>query len=100
MLDLSKITQEYYQIKLPNKTILKLKKPTQSMLRTMLEIANSDMEETEMLDYVYVMITRMFNRNINDIQFTREDIEDMLPIDTAMIVLRYYMDNTLKDLGE
>ena len=44
MLDLSKITQEYYQIKLPNKTILKLKKPTQSMLRTMLEIDNSDME--------------------------------------------------------
>ena len=100
MLDLSKITQEYYQIKLPNKAILKLKKPTQSMLRTMLEIANSDMEETEMLDYVYVMITRMFNRNINNIQFTREDVEDMLPIDTAMIVLKDYIDSTLKDLGE
>ena len=70
------------------------------MLRTMLEIANSDMEEAEMLDYVYTMITRMFNRNINNIQFTREDIEDMLPIDTAMIVLKDYIDNTLKDLGE
>ena len=53
-----------------------------------------------MLDYVYVMITRMFNRNINNIQFTREDVEDMLPIDTAMIVLKDYIDSTLKDLGE
>ena len=51
MLDLSKFTQNYYSIKLADKTILKLKKPTQKMLKTMIEFQNvDDLDETEVFE--------------------------------------------------
>ena len=99
MLDLSKFTQNYYSIKLADKTILKLKKPTQKMLKTMIEFQNvDDLDETEVFDILYDLMTEIFNRNINNITFTRTEIEDMLPVDIAVIVLQDFLENTLSDL--
>ena len=45
MLDLGKLKQDLYKIKLDDGTILKIKKPTQAMLLTMVEFRNADEKE-------------------------------------------------------
>jgi len=101
MLDLSKLTQEYYSIKLTDKTILKIKKPTQAMLKTMVEFQNADsVEEFEVLDILYDLMLRIFNRNTENREFTRDEIEEMLPIEVAVAVLKDYLSFSFASMGE
>lgn len=101
MLDLGKLNQELYSIRLADKTILKLKKPTQAMILTMIEFReNGDLEEIEVLNSFYSFMTRMFNRNVNNKEFKQDDIEEMLDIETAMIVFKDYMEFSFNQMGE
>lgn len=101
MLDLGKIKQDLYKIKLADGTILKIKKPTQAMLLTMVEFRNADeKEDIELLGDLYVLMLRIFNRNTNDIEFSMDDIQEMFALETALIVLKDYMDFSFKQLGE
>lgn len=101
MLDLRKIKQDLYKIKLADGTILKIKKPTQAMLLTMVEFRNADeKEDIELLGDLYVLMLRIFNRNTNDIEFSMDDIQEMFALETALIVLKDYMDFSFKQLGE
>ena len=101
MLDLGKIKQDLYKIKLADGTILKIKKPTQAMLLTMVEFRNADEKEAfELLEDLYALMLRIFNRNANNIEFSMEDIEEMFGLETALIVLKDYMDFSFKQLGE
>ena len=93
MLDLGKIKQDLYKIKLADGTILKIKKPTQAMLLTMVEFRNADeKEDIELLGDLYALMSRIFNRNTNDIKFSMDDIQEMFALETALIVLKDYMD--------
>lgn len=101
MLDLGKIKQDLYKIKLADGTILKIKKPTQAMLLTMVEFRNADeKEDIELLGDLYALMLRIFNRNTNDIEFSMDDIQEMFALETALIVLKDYMDFSFKQLGE
>ncbi|MCI1958972.1 MAG: hypothetical protein LKJ25_05025 [Clostridia bacterium] len=101
MLDLGKVKQEQYKIKLADGTILKLKKPTQAMLITLYEMKDiADSEDIEILDKLYEFLLRIFNRNLNDITYTKNDIEEILDIKTAMVFLQDYFDFHYKQLGE
>lgn len=101
MLDLSKLAQEYYNIKLTDKTILKIRKPSQAILKTMIEFQNADrIEEAEVIDFLYDLIFRIFNRNTEDRRFTREEIEEMMSVEIAVEVLKDYFTFSLKILGE
>lgn len=101
MLDLNKIKQECYKIKLVDGTVLKLKKPTQAMLITLYDMKDiADSEDVEMLEKLYEFLLRIFNRNLNDITYTKDDIEEILDIKTAMIFLQDYFDFHYKQLGE
>lgn len=101
MLDLGKIKQDLYKIKLADGTILKIKKPTQAMLLTMVEFRNADeKEDIELLGDLYALMLRIFNRNTNDIEFSMEDMQEMFALETALIVLKDYMDFSFKQLGE
>lgn len=101
MLDLGKIKQDLYKIKLADGTILKIKKPTQAMLLTMVEFRNADeKEDIELLGDLYALMLRIFNRNTNDIKFSMDDIQEMFALETALIVLKDYMDFSFKQLGE
>lgn len=101
MLDLSKLTQEYYSIKLVDKTILKIKKPTQAMLKIMVEFENAEnIEELEILDILYDLMVRIFNRNTDNREFTRDEIEEMLPVEVAVLVLKDYLSYSFGSMGE
>ncbi|KAF5056418.1 hypothetical protein DSECCO2_367440 [anaerobic digester metagenome] len=100
MIDLSKVSQESYKIKLPNKDILKIKKPTQAMYKTMNEMVENDMEEIEIIETLYRLMLRIFNRNLNDIEFTDDEISEMMDIKTAMAVLKDYLQFSVGQLGE
>lgn len=101
MLDLGKLKQDLYKIKLADGTILKIKKPTHAMLLTMVEFRNIDgKEDIELLDDLYTLILRILNRNTNDIEFSMEDIQEMFDLDTTLLILKDYMDFSFKQLGE
>lgn len=101
MLDLSKLTQEYYSIKLVDKTILKIKKPTQEILKTMVEIQNADStDDFEILDIIYDVVFKIFNRNADNRIFTREEIEEMLPVEIVVMVLKDYLSFAFDVMGE
>ena len=101
MLDLSKLTQEYYSIKLVDKTILKIKKPTQEILKTMVEIQNTDStDDFEILDIIYDVMFKIFNRNADNRIFTKEEIEEMLPVEIAVMVLKDYLSFAFDIMGE
>lgn len=101
MLDLGKVKQEQYKIKLADGTVLKLKKPTQAMLITLYEMKNlEDSEDIEVLEKLSEFLLRIFNRNLNDIIYTKDDIEEMLDIESTMIFLNDYFDFHYKKLGE
>lgn len=100
MIDLSKRKQELYKIRLEDGTILKLKKPTQSMLMTMINFSKDFSDEFELINELFVLLTKIFNRNINDKTFTCDDIQEMLDVEIAMEILQDYLTYTLSDLGK
>lgn len=99
MIDLSKNT-ELYKIKLEDGTVLKLKKPTQSMLVQMMEMSQAKEKDYEIVIKLFELLTKIFNRNTNGMTFTQEQIEEMLDLEIAMMIVQDYLNSTLKDLGK
>lgn len=99
MIDLSKNT-ELYKIKLEDGTVLKLKKPTQSMLVQMMEMSQAKEKDYEIVTKLFELLTKIFNRNTNGMTFTQEQIEEMLDLEIAMMIVQDYLNSTLKDLGK
>lgn len=100
MIDLSKKTTELYKIKLEDGTILRLKKPTQLMLVQMVEMSQSKEQDFEIVIELFNLLTRIFNRNVNGMTFTQEQIEEMLDLEIAMTIVQDYLNSTLKELGK
>lgn len=100
MIDLSKRKQELYKIKLEDGTILKLKKPTQAMLMTMIDLSQEKEDENEVLKGVFSILTRVFNRNTDNRVFSQEEIQEMLDVEIAMEILQDYLTSTLSALGK
>ncbi|MCI1959700.1 MAG: hypothetical protein LKJ25_08785 [Clostridia bacterium] len=102
MLDLNTLTQKYYEVKLLDGSIIHLKHPTQGMLNTMVSFSNikSSTDNTQVINVLYDLMTRIFNRNTEGVTFTREQIGDMLDIKAAMYVLNDYIHSNFDNLGE
>lgn len=100
MIDLSKRKQELYKIKLEDGSVLKLRKPTQAMLMTMIDLSQEKEDEVEVLNGVFAVLTRVFNRNTDNRVFSQEEVQEMLDIETGMEVLQDYLTSTLSALGK
>lgn len=100
MIDLSKRKQDLYKIKLEDGSILKLRKPTQAMLMTMIDLSQETEDEAEILKGVFAVLTRIFNRNTEGRIFSQEEVQEMLDIETGMEVLQDYLTSTLTALGK
>lgn len=97
MIDLSRGIEKPYEIRLEDKTILKLKKPTQGLL---LELARlQELTETEqpieVIEQINNITTRVFNRNMNGRTFTEAEVAEMLDFETAMYDDRYYTETEM-----
>ena len=104
MLDLAKLQQNFYKIKLLDGTILQIPKPSQLLLRNMMELENVDNtfenSSTLIIKEIYNILFEMFNTNKNGIKYTLEDIEKMFDLSTALIVIKDYINFSFDILGE
>ena len=100
MIDLGKVKQNLYHIKLANGKILNIKKPTQGMLMRLIDLSHTEKNNTEVMYEFIDVLTKIFNSNVNRIKFSKKDIEEMFDIETAMIVLEDYLNFCFKDLGK
>lgn len=100
MIDLSKNKKDLYPIKLEDGTILKLKKPTQSMYIQMVQLEDSKGEGVQMIEEIFSILVRIFNRNDQGIVFTLNEIEEMVDIETAMLIIEDYLRATSLEVGK
>ena len=104
MLDLAKLQQNFYKIKLLDGTILQIPKPSQLLLRKMMELENVDNtfenSSTLIIKEIYNILFEIFNTNKNGIKYTLEDIEKMFDLSTALIVIKDYINFSFDILGE
>ena len=99
MIDLTQSNEKLYEIKLPDKTILKIRKPSQGLLIELAKLEDAD-GSVETLERVNSLTTRIFNRNTNGRVFSEEEIADMMDLETSIMVLKDYLAVTYKQLGE
>jgi hypothetical protein len=93
MIDLSIINNKTFDIRLNNGTELNIRKPNNEMLKDAYKMANlmqANGEEDKNLDLIYFFLTKMFNRNINDLKFSRQQVENEVDIDVAMYLIKAY----------
>ena len=97
MIDLS-VKKNYWQIKLEDKTILKCKRPTQSLLLSMIRLQESNEEPIELMEEFAAIVVRIFNRNVNDLEFTKEQVEEMIDLESAVAIMKDYIEFSLSNL--
>lgn len=102
MIDLSKKIDKPYEIRLEDKTILKLKKPTQGILIELARIQemNKAEQSVDLIEHINSITTKVFNRNMNGRVFTEAEIAEMLDFETSVYILEDYLNNAYKRLGE
>lgn len=89
MLDLSSVKKQTYSIKLPDKEILKIKKPSQGIYIKLKEFQDihSGSDDLEIIEALYEVLTDVFNRNINDRVFTVNDLKAITDNEPTMVAL-------------
>ena len=100
MLDLGKLQQENYKIKLVDKTVLEIPKPSQLLLRKMVSLESVENVGEVILKEIYTLLYEMFNTNKNGIKYTLEDMEKMFDLSTALIVIKDYINFSFNILGK
>ena len=93
MIDLSTLNNKTFDVKLLNGLELNIRKPSNELLKEtykMIELIEKNGEEKNIVNAIYIFLTKIFNRNLNDKKFTQTEIEDLIDIDVAMYLIREY----------
>lgn len=93
MLDLSTFTNNYYEIKLIDGTVLQLARPTQALQETLLKIKelSAQMQEGEAINWTMETVVRVLNRNVNDRTFTLEDLDkEGIDLSIGLLIIKDY----------
>lgn len=100
MLDLGKLQQKLYKVKLLDGTILQIPKPSQLLLKKMIDLEKIENKGTDLLDEINNILLEIFNTNKNGIIYTLEDIEKMFDLSMALVVIKDYINFSFNILGE
>lgn len=101
MINLQEIANNNYELIYFDGTVLHLKKPTQALLRELLAVSELDDEEVDkMFDVVYTVITKTLNNNIEQRDFTEEQVREDFDIQTAFLFIQDYIEDTISVLGK
>ncbi len=102
MIDLAKIKRKYYQIRLENGKILRIKPPTRTLMLELMEFENIEGKtESQAIEKLYELMTGIFNHNDNNIKFTKNKIERMIEEPTTLIyILQDYLNYSFEIMGE
>ncbi|NYB73393.1 hypothetical protein HZF24_04485 [Sedimentibacter hydroxybenzoicus DSM 7310] len=104
MIDLRTISAITFDLTLPDGRILNVKQPTKELYDKLLEtakLAKANGEEDTAFNIIYNFLVRAFNRNINDITLTKEELEGMISVNVAMhlvIEFQKWTTNSLNSL--
>lgn len=96
ILDLNTFIDQYFELKMLDGEVLKLKKPSQAMLVRIMAYEQS-MKKAEknpqgVILALIDLLTDVLNNNANGREFEKKFVEDTFDINMAMAVLRAYMD--------
>lgn len=107
MIDLSKQNKILlYPIKLQDGTILHIKQPTQGLLMEIADmkdlISDENLQESgmQLIDNIFYLMVKILNRNTDKKEFTKEDVDEMIDINTALLILQDYLNETVNKLGK
>lgn len=101
MIDLStRRTQKLYSIKMPNGEVMRIKLPSQKLLMRIMDLQNYANDSAVAIDLIYEICREIFNLNTAGKVFSADEISEMLDFSTATIVIKDYLQETVKCLGE
>lgn len=91
MLDLSAIKVEYLDVKLPDETVLHLKKPTKAMYDWLVSIGRElkNLKDEELEEKTYEYATRILNRNNTARVFSISNTK-MMPVEMCDLLVMEY----------
>lgn len=93
MIDLSILSNKTFDIKLPDGFELNIRKPSNDLFKEtfrMIKLMEANGEDDKKISAIYVFITKMFNRNMNNVKFTQQQLEELIDIDIAMYLIKEY----------
>lgn len=104
MLDLTTaFGKNEYEIKLLDGRTLQLKRPTQAIQQTILEIlpmVKDKEDEAKAIPLIVELFVRILNRNVNDIEFTNDEIEDEYSLEIMVYVIQDYFIHWNKEIAD
>lgn len=97
-LDLSLFIEKYWDLTLPSKEELQIKKPTQELVIKMIAIAANPIfngkaknkDADKILDTLIELAVDILNNNTNDKQFTKDEINKTLTLDMLTAIIQEY----------
>lgn len=93
MIDLSILSNKTFDIKLPDGFELNIRKPSNELFKEtfrMIKLMEANGEDDKKISAIYVFLTKMFNRNMNNIKFTQQQLEELIDIDVAIYLIKEY----------
>ena len=93
MIDLGTLSNKTFDVRLTDGTELNIRKPSNELLKEtykMIELIEKNGEEKNIINAIYIFLTKIFNRNLNDKKFTQSAIEDLIDLDVAMYLIKEY----------
>lgn len=93
MIDIRELNNRTFDLTLQDGTILNIRKPSNELFKqtfTMIELIQKNGEEKNVVNAIYIFLTKVFNRNLNNIKFTQQQIEEIIDIDVAMYLIKEY----------
>ena len=93
MIDIAKLSEATFDIKLKDSRVLNLKSPNKTLFNDTLKMADlikANQEDIKTLDLIYNFITKILNRNTNNIKLSSKEVEDEIDVKVAMFLVTKY----------
>lgn len=103
MLDLAAAFSNPYQIKLFDGTVLNLKRPTQALQNSIIQlqkIGETEKDAAVLLTETMKILRRVLNRNQEGVEFSQEDIDESYDFSVALLVISDYFKYYNKEIAE
>lgn len=101
MLDLTAaVSTELYEIKMLDGQILHLKRPTQALQQTIVQVKQFEKEESKLINCFIDIFIRIINRNKEGITYTKEDIAENYDISIIGLVVKDYFTYWNKEIEQ
>lgn len=94
MIDLTVNKNRFYEIKMPDGEVLKIKRPTQKMLLKMAAMQHSitDTNLEDSLESIFNLTVEILNWNTIGNTYTFDDLSDYISFQTAVLIIKEYLE--------